>query len=104
MSLIFAPLKVYRHKIRHKEIEDISSNHSCYKIAINHPKIRRTQFSDVMVNGPYGLEPANGYCRKGTGSLFRDIRINNGRAEMIIEDNRNQIVFDPSKLILVFVS
>lgn len=104
MSFLFTPISSFRHRIRYREIENLSADHRCYKITINHPKIRNSRFSDVMISGPYGLEPANGYCRKGTGSLFRDIKIDNGHAELIIEDSGNQVVIDPTKVQLVFIS
>ena len=104
MILLLSPLSCFRHRIKRQEIEDISSAHNCYRVIIRDRKIRKTQFSDLMVNGPFGMEPAIGFSRMGNGSLVHDLRIEDGYAEMIIEDTRNQTIVDPERLKLIFVS
>ena len=104
MNIFLSPLSCFRHRIRREEIEELTSSHNCFKITIRDRKIRKTRFSDLMVNGPFGIEPAIGFCRMGNGSLVHDLRIEDGYAEMIIEDTRNQIVVDPERIKLIFVS
>jgi hypothetical protein len=101
MRIFFSPLCAFSHRIAPEEVD---AGKDGYSIRIEDGRIRKTAFSDLMVKGPFGLEPAIGYSRLGVGSVFKDLRIEDGLASMSFASCANQSVRSPVGMRLLFVS
>ena len=93
--------RVKKHEIRPADaVEDRTTK---YRLEINDPRIEPIDDTDLYVRGSEGWEPAEAFSRRGVGSVFREIRLEPGRASIEFADFANQLVNDPAGMKLKFL-
>ena len=93
--------RVKKHEIRVGGSKELRTTK--YRLEIDDSRIDTIEETDLYVRGSEGWEPAEGYSRRGVGSVFREIRLERGRASIEFADYANQLVNDPAGMKLKFL-
>ena len=90
-----------KHEIRPADVDEQRTTK--YRLEIDDRRIETFEDTDLYVRGSEGWEPAEVFSRRGVGSVFREIRLEQGRASIEFADFANQLVNDPAGMKLKFL-